>query len=148
MTVVGIGNPHRGDDAAGLAAARRVRQARPALRVLEWRADLLELFDALSREDAAVLVDAVVTGAAPGEIMRWDAGAAPLPERGPRTSTHAFSAATAVELARAMGRLPRRVILYGIEGACFDEGAPLSVAVAARMDELAARIIAEVDSHA
>lgn len=148
MTVVGIGNPFRGDDAAGLHAARRVREARPGLRVLEWTGDLLELFDTLGSESAAILIDAVSSGAAPGTLLRWDAGRRPLPEHGPRASTHAFSVATAVELARAVGRLPASVVVHGIEGACYDDGAPLSPAVADRLAELVTRIIAEVDEHA
>jgi hydrogenase maturation protease len=148
MTVVGIGNPFRGDDAAGLLAARRVRQARPQLRVFEWTAELLGLFDALAPDSALILIDAVSSGAAPGTILRWDAGLKPLPEAGQRTSTHAFSVATAIELARAVGKLPASVVLYGIEGAGFDDGAPLSGPVAAGLEELVSRIVAEVDAHA
>lgn len=148
MTVVGIGNPFRGDDAAGLVAARRVQQVRPGLRVREWTGDLLGLFDALEPETVLILVDAVRSGAAPGTIVRWDAVREPLPEEGPRASTHAFSVATAIELARAAGRLPASVALYGIEGACFDDGAGLSAPVAAGLEELVARVVAEVDAHA
>lgn len=148
MIVVGVGNPFRGDDAAGLEAARRVRQLCPELSVVEWSADLLRLFDTLPQEDSVILVDALSSGAAPGTIRRWEAGRESLPESGPRTSTHGFGIAAAIELARLLGRLPPRVVLYGIEGKCFDEGAPLSGPVAAGLGELASRIVAEASQHA
>jgi Ni,Fe-hydrogenase maturation factor len=45
--VIGIGNPDRGDDAAGLAVARNVRAAAPAgVAVIELDGDQLALLDA------------------------------------------------------------------------------------------------------
>jgi hydrogenase maturation protease len=46
--------------------------------------------------------------------------------------------ADAIELARALGRLPPRVTVYGIEGERFDTGAPLSDSVAGAIDEVVA----------
>ena len=45
--------------------------------------------------------------------------------------THAFGLAEAVELARALRRLPQRLVLVGVEAVGFDYGAPLSPEVAA-----------------
>jgi hydrogenase maturation protease len=58
-----------------------------------------------------------------------DARVAPLPQELFRHSTHAFGVADAVELARALDRLPPRLILYGIEGGNFAAGVKLSLAV-------------------
>ena len=44
------------------------------------------------------------------------------------SSTHALGLADAVELARSLGRLPQRVVVYGIEGAAFEFGNGLSAA--------------------
>jgi hypothetical protein len=41
-------------------------------------------------------------------------------------SRHAFGVREAVELARAMNRLPRSLMIYGIEGRQFSFGAPFS----------------------
>jgi len=48
--------------------------------------------------------------------------------------------AEAIGLARAMGRLPRRLTLYGIEARRFDFGAPPSPAVLRGVAEAARRI--------
>ncbi len=53
-----------------------------------------------------------------------------------RSSTHAFGVGDAVELARALGRLPARVVVYGVEGADFTAGAPLSAAVESAVEHV------------
>ena len=60
--------------------------------------------------------------------------ATPLPRGALGMSTHGFGLAEALELARALGQLPRRCIVYAIEGASFETGAPLSPEVAAAVD--------------
>ena len=59
-----------------------------------------------------------------------------------RSSTHAFGVADAVELARALGRLPGRLDVYAIEGASFAAGDRLSPAVERAVAELAAELSA------
>jgi len=134
VVVIGIGNAARGDDAAGLVAARR-------LRALEHEGDPLALLDAWRDADVAVLIDAVSSGAEPGTVHRFDASRAPLPAPlGRSSSTHALGLAEAIELGRALGRLPARVIVYGIEGERFDAGAALTPAVAAAVAEVASSV--------
>ena len=48
-------------------------------------------------------------------------------------STHAISVADAIELARAMNKLPKRLIAIGIEGKSFEAGAGLSREVEAAL---------------
>ena len=82
-----------------------------------------------------MLVDAVRSGAAPGTSTASTVADRPLPA-GLRssTSTHAVGIGEAIELARALGRLPRRLVVYGVEGRRFDAGAALSPDVAAAVD--------------
>jgi len=82
-----------------------------------------------SGEDAVLLVDAVSSGAPAGTLHRLDAVAEPLPPALFAASTHHLGVADAVELARALGRLPAKVVVIGIEGACFDAGEGLSIEV-------------------
>jgi len=134
--VIGVGNAARGDDAAGLLAARAVGG-------VELEGDpsaLLDLFDGL---DSAVVVDAVRSGAAAGTVQRFDAAGGPLPTAiRSSTSTHLVGIADAIELARALDRLPPRVTVYAIEGERFDLGAPVSPAVAAAVDAVVAELTA------
>ncbi|MDT0166438.1 hydrogenase maturation protease [Actinotalea sp. AC32] len=133
--VVGLGSPDRGDDAVGPAVARGVAALRlPDVRVLthEDPTDLVELW---TGAELAVVVDGVRSGAPAGTLHVVDAGvgtrglAHPWAATG-HGGTHAFGLATAVELARALDRLPPRLVVVGVEVAVLDHGAPLSGAVA------------------
>lgn len=139
LAVIGLGNRWRGDDAAGLEVAA-------ALRVLEFEGDPVALIDRWRPTDDVVLVDAVVSGSPPGTVHRVDASHDPLPSAFARSSTHVFSVAEAIELARALDRMPRRLRIYGIEGEDFGHGAPLMPAIRQAVDvvvgELRAQLIA------
>jgi len=139
--VIGIGNALRGDDGAGIAVAER-------LGGLACDEEPSRLIEAWEGADAAVLVDTVMSGAAPGTIHYFNASEEPIPARSLRSSTHAIGLAETIELARALGRLPRSVVVYGIEGARFDAGTPLSPEVEAAVTRLVATIEEELCTSA
>jgi hydrogenase maturation protease len=141
VILIGVGNAWRGDDGAGLAVARRVRELSPAgVEVREVEGDATALVEAWSGAEGVVVVDAAESGAPPGTVRRFDARTRPLPVRSLRSSTHAFGVSDAVELARALDRLPARLDVYAIEGASFTAGERLSPAVERAVDELAASL--------
>jgi hydrogenase maturation protease len=139
--VVGLGSPDRGDDAVGPAVALRIADLGvPGLKVLVHE-DPTDLVESMTGAGGVVVVDAVWSpGTAPGELLVLETGdgADPLPEdawaRTGRGGTHAFGLASAVELARALRRLPPRVVLVGVAAAAFDHGTPLSPGVADAVD--------------
>ena len=125
--MIGVGNAFRGDDAAGREVARRVRERAPGeLEVVVCELEPTRLIDAWDGAEAAVLVDAVSSGAEPGSVHRFDATSEPLPNREFRSSTHALGIGETIELARAIGRLPARVVVFGVEGESFGSGTGLS----------------------
>jgi hydrogenase maturation protease len=133
--VVGLGSPDRGDDAVGPAVARAIGAlALPGVTVIAHE-DPTALIHAWVGRDLVVVVDAVVSGGAAGTLHIRESGAdsPALPESAwadtGRGGTHAFGLAT------AMDRLPRRVVLVGIEAASFDHGVGLSPRVAAAVDD-------------
>jgi hydrogenase maturation protease len=113
VRVIGVGTRH-GDDAAGLEAARRLagEALPPGVEVASCACPGPGLVEALAGADAAVVLDAVLSGAAPGGVRRI------APEqlrRGPGPSSHGFGVAEALALAAALGRAPARVERVGIE---------------------------------
>jgi hydrogenase maturation protease len=84
--------------------------------------------------DRVILIDATKSGAPPGTVHRLEASKEAIPTSFFNYSTHAFSVAEAVELARVLNRLPRQVLLFGIEGADFATGEVLSDAVNDSLD--------------
>jgi hydrogenase maturation protease len=124
--VVGIGNPLRGDDAVGIAVLDRLRDAGCTAELAASDGDpgeLLELWDGASK---VVIVDAMATGRPAGTIEVFDASTVALPASMRLGSSHHLGAAEAVELGRVLGRLPRRVVVVGIEGTEFAMGADMS----------------------
>jgi hydrogenase maturation protease len=125
--IIGIGNEYRGDDAAGLIVARRLKErlADSAI-VIEQGGDGAALMEAWRGAETVIIIDAVMSGAAPGTIYLFDANAQPLPKDAFRLSTHAFGVAEAIELSRALGEIPRSLVVYGIEGKNFAAGVGIS----------------------
>lgn len=122
--LIGIGNPDRGDDAAGWEVAGMVT----SWDVARLTAGSLNLIDLWHDDEEVVIVDAMKSGAPVGTVVRIDAIADRLPQ-GTFSSTHAFGPAAVVELARKMDRLPRSLMVYGIEAGHMEHGAPMSPAV-------------------
>lgn len=129
---IGVGNAWRRDDGVGPFVAERLAAlGLPELAVTRASGEGASLIEAMSAAPRVWLFDAVASGAEPGTVHRLDAVARPVPQGFFSYSTHAFSVAEAIELARALGRLPAECRLYGIEGADFGSGQGLSAPVAA-----------------
>ena len=138
-----LGSPFRGDDAAGPAAAERLRAT--GATVLDCADEPTRLLDLWEGLDTVVVVDAVRSGAPPGTLHRVDAADGPLPRDLGLASTHAMGIADALELGRALGRAPRRVVVVGVEGASFAMGEEMTPDVAAALDALVAAALAELE---
>lgn len=127
ILIIGIGNAYRGDDAVGLHVAHCLKQqAHDRVHVIEESGDGAALMECWKDADTVILIDAVYSGAKPGTIHRLNAHAQPVPANFFHYSTHAFGVAEAIELARALNQLPSRLVVYGIEGKCFETGVGLS----------------------
>ena len=132
--VVGVGNTDRGDDAAGILVARALERTR-SHELLDCLA-LLELWEG---ESDVVVVDAMRSGKVPGTVSRFNASISALPFR-TSSSTHSFGLAETIELGRALGRLPSRLMVLGMEADGFGTGGVLSAAVREAVSELALAI--------
>jgi hydrogenase maturation protease len=147
IVVVGVGNAFRGDDGVGLEVAERVRAGAPTgVEVVTSQLEPTRLLDAWDGADAVLLVDAVSSGGEAGMLHRFDATERPVPSAVFRSSTHAFSIGDTVELARAVGRLPGRVLVYGIEAAGFVAGEEVSPAVRQAVAPAAEAVLADAEA--
>jgi hydrogenase maturation protease len=144
--VIGVGNEYRRDDGVGLAVAARLRDRVPeGVHVVGCEQEPTRLIDAWQGASTALVVDAVESGAAPGTLHRFDASGAAIPSRMFRSSTHAFGVSDAIELARALGKLPPRLVVYGIEGAEFAAGDGLTAAVEAAVEPAARAVLDDLE---
>jgi hydrogenase maturation protease len=96
-----------------------------------------------------ILVDSMRSGLTTGTIRRFDASSEPLPARlRTSSSTHAFALSEAIELGRALGRTPARVIVYAIEGRSFEAGSGLSDELETALPKFGEMVLREARRHA
>ena len=145
--VAAIGNPDRGDDGCGLAVVQRLRGRVPAMvRILQRSGDALALIEDWNGIPSVIVIDAVAPTSQPGRVHRLDLTDSPLPIGFAPHSSHAFGVAETVELARSLGRIPRCLIAYLVEGERFEPGALLSSAVTTAVEDVAERVIVELSA--
>jgi hydrogenase maturation protease len=145
--VIGLGNLERSDDGVGVVIARRLKPEAPAcVAVRESGGDLTTLLDVWRGYDEVILVDAMHAGDTPGRVRWFDASESDLPEAAfAEHSTHTFGLYQAIAMARALGELPRTVLVVGIHGADFASGIMLSPDVRDAVDGIVTAILARVD---
>jgi hydrogenase maturation protease len=141
MLILCCGNPDRGDDGAGPLVAGHLNGMN--IKAHLCRGEALSLIEAWSGAEDVLIADAVRTGAPAGTIFLWDALAAPLSPRWFGCSTHGPGVAEAVALAGTLGRLPKRLRIYGIAGRGFEPGTEACAEVAAAAREVASKIARE-----
>lgn len=140
--VVGLGNRLRGDDGAGLEAARLIGAAESRVDVVELEREPSDLLGIWPGYGTAVVIDAV-TGDEPGRIWRFEGGGElPASFRAGR-STHSIGLGDVIELGRELGRMPDRLTVVGIEGSRFTLGATMEPAVREAARRVAATFLAE-----
>jgi len=144
ILLIGVGNPLRGDDAAGALVAKLIRDRNcPSFCVVEQNGEGISLMEAWASEQRVIVVDAVSSDFSPGTIFRFEVTQEPLRGDLFRNSTHAFGLPEAVELSRALDRLPHQLVIYGIQAKSFEIGTALSDEVETAAREVARRILKE-----
>jgi hydrogenase maturation protease len=147
--LIGLGNRMRGDDAVGPEVARRLAASGIDARVVEHEAEPTGLIELWADSELAVVVDALAPAGSPGRVERHEVGSGGLaPEHARPASTHALDLPATIELARSLGRLPDRLVVFGVEAAGFETGAPISAAVARALPAAVERVAAELERAA
>ncbi len=146
IIVTATGNPWRGDDAVGILVLRALADRLPkgAAVLFDGGCDVPSLVDAWAGFDTAICVDACASTGTPGRIRRIDLATQALPHGGNKGSSHAIGLAEAIAITRALSQAAPRVIVYAVEGAGFDLGAPVTEPVAAAAARVTECILAEV----
>jgi len=145
VVVAGLGNDLRRDDGVGPAVALRVaRSVRPGVTVLVNAGEPADLIEAWRHADVAIVVDAMDAGLEPGAMRRMDAatlGAGTLPVG---ASSHLLPLSNVIELARVLGAMPGRLLIFGVQGGEFCQGEGLSPEVLRAVERVAGEILEEV----
>jgi len=116
--VIGLGNPILGDDGVGWRVVEAMRGLLDdeAVDVLCLSVGGVSLMEQLVGCDRALLVDAVVTGGTPGEVLSVPLDELGDPSCGHTASTHDTTLTTALSLGRALqAPLPDDIWVVGVE---------------------------------
>lgn len=143
--VVGIGQDDRSDDRIGLDLARTLaREPGVPAEVVVFPGELTGLLDLWKGRTLAIVIDAVRAPRRGGSVVRWEwpSGAERTPE--PAVSSHSVSLTSVVELGRAIGSLPERLVLFGVVGERFDLGGAPTPAVQRAEAEVLRRVREEL----
>jgi hydrogenase maturation protease len=120
ILILGLGNPLVTDDSVGLRVAAEVKALvadRPGVEVGEDYWGGLRLMERMVGFEAAIVIDAICTGAPPGTIHRLGVHSIPTQRS---ASSHDVNLPTALALGRHAGvALPcdEKILLVGIEAA-------------------------------
>jgi len=146
IRIIGVGNPLMGDDGVGIAAVERLAALPlPAgVEALDGGTGGLTLLELMAGAETVILLDAVEMGLAPGSIARFDAGAIAAEEGGAGLSLHEAALPEVFALGREMDLLPPRLVVFGVEPASVERRLGLSPAVAAAVEPLVERVLAEL----
>jgi len=149
VVVIGVGNEFRRDDGAGLAVVASLRgRVPPGVELVLTDGEPTRLIEAWTGATLAVVVDAVrADPPQPGRVHRF---LLDRPLAGPtRTaSSHGFGLDDAVRLARALDRMPGRLVVHAIEAADLSQGPGLTPLVAAAVGDVARAVLSDVRGQA
>jgi len=147
ILVVSVGNEFRRDDGAGSFILREIRKSASSdVCFVEHRGEGVGLIEQWKGFDTALLFDAVSSGAKPGTVYRFEIPKETLPKNVFHCSTHALSIVDVIALAKTLDRIPKRLIIYGIEGKSFEMGPGLSAEVRDAAQKVIKRAAGEIAS--
>jgi hydrogenase maturation protease len=141
VLVIGVGNRFRRDDGVGPAVLDALAGRLPGDRLVESDGEPARLLDSWDGVDLVVVVDAALTGAAPGTCLLVEPTAGQDLPAGHLTSSHGAGIGHALALGQALGRLPDRLVLVAVEGDDLGEGPGLTPAVAAAVPVAVAHVL-------
>jgi hydrogenase maturation protease len=145
VVVIGIGNEYRRDDGIGPAIlARLPGRAAASVHLVLSDGDPARMIEAWAGASLAVVIDAVQADPpAPGRLHRIVLDQADPPEVR-QVSSHGLGLGEAIGLARALGRMPDRLVVHAVEAAEFGHGIGLTPAVAAAADALTSAVLRDL----
>jgi hydrogenase maturation protease len=150
--VLGVGSPLCGDDGVSIQVLELLKQHElpEDVVLLDAGTPGFEMVCQL-QEWAQVgggqvtIVDAVNMGEMPGVWRRFTPEEVRLIASGEHLSLHQVDLADSLALADALGVLPEKIVIYGIEPACTDWKMELSPEVSAVVPELVKDILGELE---
>jgi len=145
--VLGLGNILLSDDGVGVRVAERLIERYhfpPEVQVMDGGTLGLDLLGYVEDADRLVVVDALDVGARPGTLARLVDDEVPA-FLAPKISPHQMGLADLLAASRLSGHFPDELVLWGVQPESLDVGLELSPTVAAQVESLVERVLAELN---
>ncbi|MFD5449632.1 hydrogenase maturation protease [Streptomyces sp. NPDC003470] len=151
--VIGVGNEFRRDDGVGWAVVDRLAEPGPGgppltgVQLAVSDGDPARLLGLWQGATLGIVVDAAhAHPGCPGRVHRLEVTRG-MPAATAAASSHGMGLGEAVELARALERLPERLVVYAVEGEDVSVGRGLSAPVRTAVAVVAERVRQEIQRH-
>lgn len=143
VAVLGLGHDFRGDDRAGLLAARALaEQNLPGVTILTEIGDTMDLLHGWTTASHVFVLDCYLSSIP--EVLRLDLLQTPIAEIPLRTSSHFLNLREALEMGRNLDQLPSQLIAYAIPGNQFAFGQAVQPQVMDCVEQTVARVKSEI----
>lgn len=146
--ILGVGNLLLSDEGVGIHAVRRLleREDLPdEIQIVDGGTAGLALMVYLEDVDRLVIIDAMETGGPPGTLVRLSGNQIPA-YMALKVSPHEITLPDFLAAAKLRDLYPREVIVWGVQPESMEVGIDLSPALAAHLEELVDRVVAEFQS--
>ena len=144
--ILGVGNLLLSDDGVGVRVIHKLQEEHtlPAeVETVDGGTCGLDLLQFLEGVDHLIVVDAANLGLPPGTIKRLEGDAVPA-FLSQKVSPHEINLPELLFSARLTGIYPKKVVVFGIQPQTIETSLDLSPPVAAQLDELVDRVLAEL----
>lgn len=119
--ILGIGNKYRCDDGAGIETAEVIKGFNiDKFIVKTLDGEGIGILKELEENENVIIIDAVRNNGKAGNVYELNANDVVIKSGFFNYSSHAFGLAEAINVAKVMNKLPKFLIVYGIEGGKFN----------------------------
>lgn len=144
--VLGIGNTILTDEAAGVRAVEALERAYtipPNVLLIDGGTSGMEMIEDLSDVDFLLVLDVVLTGAAPGTLVRIAGDDIPVFFRD-KLSPHQIGLPDVLASLELLDALPKEIVVLGLEPVSLELGTDMTPTVAAAVPRLVDKACAEL----
>ncbi len=148
VTILGIGNILLMDEGAGVRVIEKLLAAYHMpddVEVIDGGTMGLELLPYIEDKENVIIVDVVKSGNPPGTIVRLEGKDVPV-FLSSKISPHQLGLSDLLAVAQITDRMPRHIVLIGIEPERIDTGLDLSGTIQSGIDTLVAMVIKELEA--
>ncbi len=153
ILVAGIGNVLLKDDGIGPRLIERIKEKLPPeVETYDYGNSMIELLHDMADFDALIIVDAISRGGRPGDILVGEVKKDDIEDVDPgkasllmHMSYHEADLESVLALAKALGFLPKKIFLVGVEPGHIGVGTELSAPVKKVLDRLERIVLDIVD---